>query len=109
MASAALVRVPIFVHRVPDCASAAALLDDLPGLNGQVTPDEETNAIYIRKLAALVRPLHHQLLKIGQDRSDTTSYSFVLTSNPQQAELFYVPAFFSGCFSGRAVWRPCNV
>ncbi|CAK0874861.1 unnamed protein product [Prorocentrum cordatum] len=69
-------RPRVYVHGVPACAAAPALLDRLPGDGGRLLrPDDQANALYVRKIAAQLRPLHRQL-----------------------ADLFYIPAFFSILF-----------
>ncbi len=87
----------VFVSLLPShlvccsCASASALLDKLPGHDGQpVDQVHQSNALYLRKIASQIRPLHLQLVS-GSGR-------FRLTTRPEDADLFYVPAFFSLLF-----------
>ncbi|CAE8590006.1 unnamed protein product, partial [Polarella glacialis] len=87
-------KVPkVFVHSVPDCANADHLLGSLPGDDGVPVPlTEQANALYMRKIASQVRPLHQQLLSGG------SSGAFSLTADPDEADLFYIPALFSVLF-----------
>ncbi|CAJ1360465.1 unnamed protein product, partial [Effrenium voratum] len=75
----------VFVYPVPPCASEVLTS---PG-DGAVGLDQEANALYLRKAAAQLGPLHAQLMaRIWR------------TEDPEEAELFYIPAFFSLLF-----WR----
>ncbi|CAE7412193.1 unnamed protein product, partial [Symbiodinium natans] len=81
----------VFVYDVPKCASAEELLHKLPGDDGvPLELGEEANALYLRKMASQIRPLHEQLLAGGQ--------GFAVTAEPLEADLFYIPAFFSVLF-----------
>eukprot|EP00913_Durusdinium_trenchii_P007505 g7054.t1 len=78
----------LFVHQVPKCATE--VLQTLPGDNGPLALEEEANALYLRKMAQQLRPLHEQMMS-GQG-------GFGITKDPEEADLFYIPAFFSVLF-----------
>eukprot|EP00435_Cladocopium_sp_Y103_P049339 s583_g14.t2 len=80
----------VFIHQVPPCAGIQSL-DVLPGDDGKPLPlDQEANALYLRKMVAQLRPLHQQIIE--------GSRSFTVTTKADEADLFYIPAFFSVLF-----------
>eukprot|EP00929_Paragymnodinium_shiwhaense_P087114 TRINITY_DN47406_c0_g1_i2.p1 TRINITY_DN47406_c0_g1~~TRINITY_DN47406_c0_g1_i2.p1 ORF type:complete len:355 (+),score=43.94 TRINITY_DN47406_c0_g1_i2:235-1299(+) len=103
----------IFVYDVPRCAGEALLDSILDGgsllqrpshrrqhSGPHVPPEQQANALYLTKIARQVRPLHRQLVagrpsQQRRRRGVRQSKLFDLTDDPEEAQLFYVPAFFS--------------